>query len=307
MKLTVICTTLVCLSMGNLWAQKGGFNPSKKAFRNTTDVGVTIAANQQRSDINNLYIIDFSSVRYGFGGFIRNTFHKHLAITASASYYRLEGADRFVREKSPGTNGYFRYIRNLSFRTELLELALSLEMHMLPYIPYNKQYNRWTPYGSVGWGVVWFQPKALYNGQWERLQPLGTEGQGRPGYDDPYSRYAWAAPLRVGIKYNINSYLVVQGYAGYTFVGTDYLDDVSTVYANPTDLDPLTADIAMRADEVAPVEEYGRITAAGEQRGDPGDKDGFWTIGGTLTFRLGRTYSEQTCASWRAQKSKNKR
>jgi hypothetical protein len=45
---------------------------------------------------------------------------------------------------------------------------------------------------------------------------------------------AIAFPLTVGFKYAINSDINVFAELGYRFTNTDYLDDVSTNYADPT-------------------------------------------------------------------------
>jgi hypothetical protein len=295
----VLLALITMLPANGLFAQFSfSKNTSKREFQPVQEAGLLLALNQQRSDINNLYIIDLSSVNVGAGLYYRYTYHYFLANEITATYYRIEGADRYVRDKAPYSNGWFRYVRNLSYRTDVIEIAIHQDVHMKKFQPFITEGYRWTPYISGGVGFVWFNPKAELDGRWYALQPLGTEGQGRAGYGAKYSRLTWAAPIRAGFKVNLTEHASFQWFAGYTFVGTDYLDDVSTVYADPADLDVLTADIAMRADEVVSPEVYGRITAPGEQRGDPGDKDGFWVMGTTLSFKVTKKPPRIPCMRW---------
>ena len=290
----------IAYPLGNAYGQFNfKSNRGRPVFKPVHEAGIMVGANQQRSDINNLYVIDMSSVNIGLGLYYRYTFNYYFAAEASISYYRLQGADRNVRDKNPGTNGWFRLIRNLSFRTDLMEAAVHADVHAMKYQPFSVERYRWTPYVSGGIGLVYFNPKAEYKGFWYNLQPLGTEGQGTPGHDAKYSRTTWATPIRVGIKVNLTEFVALQYYLGYTFVGTDYLDDIHNKYADPKLLSPIAAKLAMRADEIAPPEVYGRITPPGEKRGDPTGNDGYFTTGVTLSFRLAKKPPCIPCPRWK--------
>ncbi len=299
----MICTGLLLTHFQSV-AQISATNKKENrfGFKPVHELGVSIGANQQRSDINNMYIIDFSSVNISAGLYYRYTFHHRFAVATTLKYHRLDGADRFVKDKEIYSQGWFRYIRNLSFRTDIAELAINGEFHILKYEPFNVKEMRWTPFVSAGVGAIYFNPKAEYNGQWVSLQPIGTEGQGLAGYPAPYSRYTWAAPINTGVKINLTKFMSMQVHAGYTFTGTDYLDDVSTVY--PVDFNQMSViakDLSVRADEVTTPDVYGRITAPGAQRGDPSDKDGYWTFGTSISFKIGAGHrkSSGSCASWK--------
>ncbi len=269
-------------------------------FKPVHEMGLTIGANQQRSDINNMYVVDFSSVNVAAGLYYRYTFHHRFALSTTAMYYRLEGADRFVRDKEPYSQGWFRYIRNLSYRTDLVEVAVNGEFHVLKYEPFNNKKMRWTPYVSAGFGGIYFNPKVYFQGEWHNLQPLGTEGQGLAGYPANYSRFTWAGPLKAGVKVNLTSFMSLNVFGGYTFTGSDYLDDVSTVY--PVDFEQmslLTKHLSIRADEVTTPDVYANIVAPGAQRGDPKDKDGYWNTGVSVSFNIGTpNKSPNSCAKW---------
>ncbi|CAN5423045.1 hypothetical protein BH09BAC1_BH09BAC1_15500 [soil metagenome] len=274
-------------------------------FHPVHELGVILGANQQRSDINNMYVIDFSSVNIAAGLYYRYTFHHRFAISTTAMYYRLEGADRFVRDKEVYSNGWFRYIRNLSYRTDLVEVALNGEFHILKYEPFETRKMRWTPYVSAGFGGVYFNPKGYFQGEWYNLQPLGTEGQGLAGYPAPYSRFTWAGPLKGGVKINLSKFMSLNAFVGYTFTGTDYLDDLSTVY--PKDFNKmsyLSQQLSARADEVSSPEVYANIIAPGTQRGNSMNKDGYWITGVSLSFKIGGLKKGPTsCVKWEREKS----
>lgn len=305
---TLITTTLICLGlMLTQYESSAQISATKKkdnrfGFKPVHELGITIGANQQRSDINNMYIIDFSSVNISAGMYYRYTFHHRFAIALTGTYHRLDGADRFVRDKEMYSQGWFRYIRNLSFRTDVAEVAVSGEFHILRYEPFNLRKMRWTPYVSAGVGGIYFNPKTEYNGEWISLQPIGTEGQGLAGYPAPYRRVTWAAPIRAGIKVNLTKFMSMQVHGGYTFTGTDYLDDVSTEYpVDFNDMSVIAKELSVRADEVTTPDIYGRITAPGEQRGDPTDKDGYWTLGTSVSFKIGKgnRKSSNSCVTWK--------
>mgnify|MGYP001954824861 CR=1 FL=1 len=82
-----------------------------------------------------------------------------------------------------------------------------------------------------GVGLMYFNPKGLDDsGQWVKLQPLGTEGQGLNGEPDKYNRVTFTIPYGIGIGKSIDRYwgINVEFTMRQTF--TDYIDDVSGNY-----------------------------------------------------------------------------
>jgi hypothetical protein len=47
-----------------------------------------------------------------------------------------------------------------------------------------KRHNYYLSMGAI---FFKFNPKGKYLNEWLELQPIGTEGQGLPGYDAPYT------------------------------------------------------------------------------------------------------------------------
>jgi hypothetical protein len=134
------------------------------------------------------------------------------------------------------------------------------------------------------------------NGQWYSLQPLHLEGQGFAEYPDrkTYNLTQVNFIGGFGVKYEVNSFLNARLEFVHRFLTTDYLDDVSAYeFVDPSlfysYLSPNQAAIAQqlynRTNELNP----GDITYTENlQRGDPRDKDSYFTIQLKLGFMLGR-------------------
>jgi Domain of unknown function (DUF6089) len=130
------------------------------------------------------------------------------------------------------------FIRNLHFRNDVKEFSALLIYDFVASPRNFVRRSQLVPYAFAGLSLFAHDPMALdsLNGKWVRLQPLGTEGQGLPGYANPYSLVQVAIPFGIGLRYKINDRwdVGVEGMFRYTF--TDYLDDVGGAYANPGDL-----------------------------------------------------------------------
>lgn len=195
------------------------------------------------------------------------------------TYAIVGGADRFNKEAA-------LISRNLNFETSLFEFSAVVEYYL------NSLYeHKFSPYGFAGLAAYRFDPYTYYAGQKVFLKPLSTEGQGLPGYPErkPYSLTQLAMPFGAGVKYAINDRLRIGLEFGYRKLFTDYLDDVSTSYADPNDLlaarGQLAVDVSYRGDEVA----GGNPAYPGKstQRGRQEKNDAYYFTGIHLTYRLG--------------------
>ena len=121
--------------------------------------------------------------------------------------------------------------RNLSFKTQLVELSLIAEYNLLePDIFYAY------PYIFGGIGLFKFDSYAYDdNHQKTYLHPLNTEGQGLPEYPDrkPYSKTQFCIPFGLGWKWRFSRQFEFVYEFGYRLMFTDYLDDVSKPYVDP--------------------------------------------------------------------------
>jgi opacity protein-like surface antigen len=201
----------------------------------------------------------------------------HISARASVTYTGLAGADRY--SKDPELQA-----RNLSFETKLFEFALQGQ-----YDLFSLYEKRFTPYAMAGVAAFHFNPYVFYSGKEKTyLQPLGTEGQGMEGYDKKYNRLQFAIPVGVGVKYAIsdNITLGLEGHFRKTF--TDYIDDVSTDYADVTALmagnGQVAVDLSYRGDELS---NGNPIYPSGAQRGSSKAKDVYYFTGLHLTWKIG--------------------
>lgn len=240
---------------------------------------------------------DFKALRPNIGVFARYNLGAHFAVRGDISYLGLRGDDAWAGKKSfnaenatqgDGNDAWFRYYRNLNFRSRVIEALVVGEV-----IAYNFElgggyqgYSVLSPYAMVGVGVFNFRPQALYDGQWVDLRPLATEGQGLIDGRAPYNTTQMCIPLGVGVRWSYNDVWTIGMEINHRLTFTDYIDDVSTSYVNPqifTDnFDPAKAQmataLAQRSVEIDPGAINGHVSAIGEQRGDPKDNDSYYTI-----------------------------
>ncbi|HMX79228.1 MAG TPA: hypothetical protein PLG91_02895, partial [Ferruginibacter sp.] len=202
---------------------------------------------------------------------------------------------KVLRKVKASTFG--RYERNLSFRSNITEFMLAAEIHPL-YIfnryDEDKAPPRASPYLMGGIGFFSFKPQAQSNGRWVDLQPLSTEGQGFAEYPDrkPYKLQQMNVPVGLGVRYELNSVLNLRAEFVYRVLFTDYLDDVSTTYIDPT-LYPnyftgakLTNAFLLndRQYELDPT----HVTNPGDQRGNSKNNDAYFTFNIKIGYSFGR-------------------
>ena len=137
--------------------------------------------------------------------------------------------------------------RNLSFRSPLREIAGVFELNFKPFA-INEDRHRFSPYMYGGFSYFRMDPSADINGETVALQPLGTEGQntGENGLK-PYKLNQLGLPFGVGIKLNFAGRVTLSADWGMRKTYTDYMDDVSGTYVDPTVLSDLGALLADRS------------------------------------------------------------
>ena len=205
---------------------------------------------------------------------------ENIFIRAGFSFGSMYGDDSKNKDKL--------VLRNLSFRSGIQEIHAGIEYRLFKPDRFSI-----TPYGFIGIGYMRYNPYTYFdvNGVTEKifLQPLGTEGQGLPEYPERklYQLSQLCIPYGGGIKYTINCNLNVGVEFRQTKVFSDYLDDVSSTYANEDALrngrGQLAVDIAWRRDEIDGTPYPSR---EGAIRGDPQNEDWYYFLGLTLGLRI---------------------
>lgn len=175
--------------------------------------------------------------------------------------------------------------RNLNFSTTLTELQLGIEYYLKPLA-----YHSFSPYVFAGVALYHYNPYTFdATGTKYFLKPLSTEGQGFIDGKDNYSLTGFSIPFGGGLKLALSGNIKVGIELTLRKTFTDYLDDVSTTYADPVLLGanrgPKAVELAFRGDELKPP---GTYPADGSTRGGADLKDWYYFTGITVSFRLGK-------------------
>ena len=233
--------------------------------------------------------IDYQALRPAIGVGIQH--HKrNVTYSSEILFTQLVGNDAH-------TNNNSRNARNLSVRTDLIEANIKSEV-----MPFKKGSRFAGLYFNAGLGGIYFQPKAKYDGTWYKLRPLGTEGQNYISGLNPYKKFSLVIPFGTGYKININRFTTMKVDLSLRKSFTDYLDDVSTNYAN-------SSQIAEAGGSVAGLlSNRSRVTAVeGSQRGNPQSKDNYYFIGLKLERTIGaKKYDDCTNFEIPSRKSKKR-
>ena len=187
--------------------------------------------------------------------------------------------------------------RNLSFKSQILEANLCLELNLVdPDIYYSY------PYLFAGAGVFHFNPYARdNNGKKVYLKPLSTEGEGLPQYPSRknYSLTQLCLPFGGGWKFKMKDKYTLSIELGLRYLFTDYLDDVSTRYV---DKETLMSEKGQEAAQMAYRATFPIVT--GDPRGNPKVKD-MYTLGGVkFGFYLGRKGKKNEKSTDNSQKQR---
>ncbi|MCO6459831.1 MAG: outer membrane beta-barrel protein [Saprospiraceae bacterium] len=253
-----------------------------KVFSQFSEIGVGLGGAVYYGDLTLDKAEDnFKLVRPNIGVFASHHFNERFAIQVGIQNFTLTADDALNTRQSVRT-------RNLSFRSNIWELALKGEFYLIQFDP-NRNYFPFTLYAASGVSVFYHNPKANFAGQYYALRPLSTEGQGLPSTPDskPYSLVQVAIPVIGGLKYNISQGINIFIEFGPRFTFTDYLDDVSRKYAVGSELRNIKGDIAFYLSDR-------RLTVDGEEkkypdlqyRGNPKSKDIYFVGLAGLSFNF---------------------
>jgi hypothetical protein len=184
-----------------------------------------------------------------------------------------------------------RYRRNLQFKSSINEWSLLAEFHPLSLTTASQNIS---PYLLFGVGYFHFDPEAYLDGEWIRLQPLHTEGEGFHEFPErnDYKLQQLNFPVGCGFKYDVSALLNIRLELLYRILVTDYLDDVSTTYIDPIlfnkYLSPTASDLARRlADRTLELDPMHQ-TQAGAIRGHSQNNDSYFSISLKVTVILNR-------------------
>ena len=211
------------------------------------------------------------------GVIVRYNLSTRHSMRFTASYGQVYGQDSYAETD-------YQKNRNLSFSSSIFEVAAGFELDLLKYRINDMRFPI-SPYFFYEIAYFRMNPSVTSeSGDDIALQELGTEGQGTYLNDKkPYSLNQISIPLGIGIKFNLKERIAVSFEYGVRKTFTDYLDDVSGEYVNPTQLAELRGPLA--AELADPSLNNQSSSTLGLNRGNSNTKDWYIMYGAMITFK----------------------
>lgn len=235
------------------------------------------------SNYNGEFSEDFvklNETHFTYGGIVRVNFSRIFSLKANIYKGMISGTDQNAEK-------YYnrRWTRNLSFRSKVFDIGIQPEINLRGYRTGHFTYKS-SPYIFAGISLLRFNPQAYYNDSWINLQPLGTEGQYLPQYEDrKYKLTQIVIPFGFGWKYSLTDYVNLGFEASARKTFTDYLDDCSTTYVDEAALKRRNGSIAVALhNRTGEVSAEGYKYDEGDPRGSPDAKDWYYFAGFTISY-----------------------
>jgi hypothetical protein len=203
------------------------------------DYGLLIGGSNYLGDIGGkeltrrdfVWDMHLKQTRLALGGYARYKFSTKLAVAGNLSYLSIRDRDELSTNPA-------RVARNLNFRNRLWELGLRAELTL--YYDndaggrgyYSPDFKLYLFGGVAGYyhnpqGQI-LDPDVPEDKTWYDLREFRTEGQ-----SEEYSAIGLAIPAGLGLYFTFNKVWRVGWELSWRTTFTDYLDDISTVYADP--------------------------------------------------------------------------
>lgn len=156
--------------------------------------------------------------------------------------------------------------RNLNFAANLFETSVNLQYDLIEESRYGL-----VPYVYIGAAYFKASPYTYLNGIKYYLAGQHTEGLNLNSLTE-YSTKHISIPYGIGLRMRLNDVFSVNYELGFRKTFTDYIDDVSTNYANASLLNPIAMQLAYRGGELKSDATY----PSGSIRGNPSKKDYYY-------------------------------
>ncbi len=212
------------------WLYEAGI--SLNAMNCLTDMGGTKGIGKKFfKDLN----IGFTNIS---GGVFLSAMYKNAAgIRLEGTFGKIGANDNVLKGITDIAKE--RYNRNQNFRSYIIEVGAIAEIHpTYIFIDWPAKENtppRTSPYLLGGIAYFSFNPQTRLGNRWVDLQPLSTEGQGFAETGrQTYKLAQFNIPLGAGVKYELSPLINLRGEFLYRKTFTDYIDDLSSVYIDPS-------------------------------------------------------------------------
>ncbi len=232
--------------VGNLFGGENGRKPHKnKTFQAYSTISFGGGSSSYYGDLspyNRFLQSTINGIRWNANFNYTRQMSPTFGLRFGLTWARISGDDNYM----DGVPKFeVNFIRNLHVRNDIKELSVIGEYDL---VRTERSYNRRAaivPYLLGGVAVFAHDPMAktptstiagVPSNEWVRLQPLATEGV-------TYSLIGVAIPVGVGVRYKMNKNWDFGFEVGYRYTFTDYLDDVSGNYPDPTQLTSTLAQV----------------------------------------------------------------
>ncbi len=228
-----------------------------------------------------------AKTRQSVSGFLRYKFTRRLYGKAELMYFRISGDDKL--STNPGRNA-----RNLSFTNDMFDLTGQAQFAFYENTDMGSDYRfrlAFRAYVGFGVGAFYSNPKAkTVDGQSVALRPLETEGV-------TYKAIGLNLPATMGFHFTYRKKHRFGWELNWRTTFTDYLDDISQGWGDPSKMTPLGAQMSNRSGELDPdlfadspgfLNNYGfdPIVNPTNKRGDATRNDSYLTMNFSYSYIL---------------------
>jgi opacity protein-like surface antigen len=242
-----------------------------------------------------------------FGIITRYTPRELVTFRLSGQYGAIAGDDRWYEDQNDVAR------RNLHFKSVLWDFTGAAEINLKRMDVREKRGVY--PYGFIGVSVFKYNPLAQFeydatsphlarvpndyaslasrDGEWVELQPLGTEGQETTEFNERrrYNLTQLAVPVGAGLKFKLSNNWTLGVEYGVRVTFTDYLDDVSMTYVDPSRIEGQYGAMSAAMGDRSPTLHF-----EDDARGNPEKNDMYGILGVSFTYRI---YGfRPVCPSW---------
>jgi len=263
----ILSFSIVLLATQENFSQSGIFSKKNKLNQYST-VGFGGGSSHYFGDLSPygyLYYGLITNVRWNANINYTRQLSPQIAARVGFTWARIAGDD-YTFSQHDIDKLYQPFLRNLHFRNDLKEFAITGLFNLLPQYRKGPQgRNSVMPYSFIGFGFFAHNPQArdiatptatgdILLGGWTNLRDKQTSGQGiKPTYPKSYSLIQPVFPVGLGIKIKLNDKFDLGFEGGFRITLSDYLDDVgNSDYPDPADLvavSPLSIAFSNRAGE----------------------------------------------------------